>query len=212
MLYLDKIPASQQAQFSQKVTELAGLMKISPDLLMWIMNYETAGTMRPDIENKYGCVGLIQFCASARADLGISKATLKSLTHVQQMDWVKKYFIELANVQSKNLKGLADIYLLWLGPAYINPYGYTEPLPFTQTQKDANKQFKDEAGNITKKSITEYFLQKYPELKNLSGGTPGGSTGSNAAGSSWDNILGQSYLMYTFLGLGAAYVLFKKDE
>ena len=60
--------------------------------LMALMHLETGGSFDPKQPNGLGYYGLIQFGKAARTDLKISKERLVSMSAVEQLDWVKKYF------------------------------------------------------------------------------------------------------------------------
>jgi hypothetical protein len=92
LIYENKVPSSYRIPFINKVKEIAPRVGLDPNWLMAIMYFESAGTFSPKITNPYGYVGLIQFGTSATKTLGTTKDKLKSMTAVEQLDYVEKYF------------------------------------------------------------------------------------------------------------------------
>jgi hypothetical protein len=92
LIYENKVPDSFRTPFVNKVKEISPRVGLDPNWLMAIMHFESAGTFSPKITNPLGYVGLIQFGASARKTLGVTKEQLKAMTSVEQLDYVEKYF------------------------------------------------------------------------------------------------------------------------
>lgn len=63
--------------------------------------------------------GLIQFMSDTAKDLGTTTSKLAAMTHVEQMDYVKKYFEMQANNfdHPTNKSSLGDVYLSIFTPA-----------------------------------------------------------------------------------------------
>lgn len=85
--------------------------------LIALMHLETDRSFSPKADNGAGYVGLIQFGELARTDLNISKETLKSMSAVKQLDWVKKYF-ELYD-RYKKVHSFLEMYLTILYPSTV---------------------------------------------------------------------------------------------
>jgi hypothetical protein len=115
LIYENKVPASYRTAFVNKVKEIAPRVGLDPNWLMAIMEFETAGTFSPSITNPYGYVGLIQFGASARQTLGVTKERLKSMSAVEQLDYVEKYF----NMYKNKYKSYIDAYFAVFFPLAI---------------------------------------------------------------------------------------------
>lgn len=92
LIYENKVPDSYRKPFINKVKEITPRLGLDPNWLMAIMHFESAGTFSPLITNPLGYVGLIQFGASARKTLGVTKEQLKAMSAVEQLDYVEKYF------------------------------------------------------------------------------------------------------------------------
>ena len=115
LIYENKVPASIRTPFVEKVKEIAPRIGVDPNWLMAIMYFESAGTFNPSITNSLGYVGLIQFGASARKTLGVSKAKLQSMSAVEQLDYVEKYF----NLYKGKYKTYIDTYFAVFFPLAI---------------------------------------------------------------------------------------------
>ncbi|WP_201628010.1 LysM peptidoglycan-binding domain-containing protein [Psychrobacter maritimus] len=85
--------------------------------LMALMHLETGGSFDPKQPNGVGYYGLIQFGELARTDLKISKERLVSMSAVEQLDWVKKYF-ELYD-RYKKVHSFLEMYLTILYPSTV---------------------------------------------------------------------------------------------
>lgn len=103
--------------FHDKLIVIANKLGVNPSDLLRVMHLETAGSMRADKENQIGCVGLIQFCYPAWKMLGVSKAQLKAMTEVEQLDYVYQYY---KGVNLPPGSGVADMYMATFLPAALN--------------------------------------------------------------------------------------------
>ncbi|MBT5022184.1 hypothetical protein HON01_05145, partial [Candidatus Woesearchaeota archaeon] len=87
--------------------------------LLSVMDFETGGTFRSDIKNKYsGAVGLIQFVGKTARHLGTTKKDLAQMSQVEQLTYVKKYFNQFkkrADYSQPEDIGLAIFYPRALG-------------------------------------------------------------------------------------------------
>lgn len=88
--------------FANKVISISNELDIDASWLMFLMDWESAGTFRASIENSFGCIGLIQFCPS---HLGADYKTIggvqykmsiiKAMTPEAQLDLVEDYLKEV---------------------------------------------------------------------------------------------------------------------
>lgn len=103
--------------FKAKVIEIAGSLEVSPDYLMACMAFETGETFDPAIKNAAGsgATGLIQFMPSTARSLGTTTEELESMSALEQLDYVEKYFKPYRG----RLKTLEDVYMAILYPAAI---------------------------------------------------------------------------------------------
>lgn len=160
MLLLEKIPIALQTAFAQKVNAISAKLNVRPDWLMVIMDLESK--LNPSAVNRTtGATGLIQFLRSTAQDLGTSTTHLLQMNHVEQLNYVEKYLLQIA--RGKTLESFVDVYLLVFYPAGIKR-GYTEPIPMSNEAKKANAAYMDKNGNITKQSIEAVFKSRYPQL------------------------------------------------
>jgi hypothetical protein len=89
ILFEDKIPVNREA-FAKKVIEISNKLDINPDWLMVVMLSESG--LNSKIVNSIGATGLIQFMPTTMVGLGTNQLALTSMSNVQQLDYVYKYF------------------------------------------------------------------------------------------------------------------------
>lgn len=121
--YIELIPENREA-FASRLQEIARRLGVNPAWLMIIFYIETAakryGRIDHTITNPLGAVGLIQFMSATARNLGTTPVALKSMSNVQQLDYVHKYFAPFTG----KLKNLTDTYLAVLFPAAIGKPDY----------------------------------------------------------------------------------------
>ena len=120
LLFYDKIPwtEEQKKAFKQKMEKIAAELDINPNRLMALMASETWGTFNPAIANKSTwATGLIQIMPSTATKLGTTVSALRSMSAVQQLDYVKKYY-QLS--PGKKFRSLKDLYLYTFFPIAMN--------------------------------------------------------------------------------------------
>jgi len=169
MLFENKITQNKNA-FLAKVKAISSDLGINPNWLMGVMNFESAGTFRPDIQNPYSnATGLIQFMPSTAKGLGTSIESLKQMSNVEQLDYVKKYLLPFKT----KMKSFVDVYLSVFYPLAVGkPDNYivgshnnTESIIVKQNKPfDYNKN-----GQITKKEIENMLFERMPEMKSFAG-------------------------------------------
>lgn len=103
--------------FRERVKQMGESLGVDPNFLMACMAFESGQTFSASIENAAGsgAVGLIQFMPSTAQALGTTTSKLQSMSAVQQLDFVEKYFKPRAG----KLKTLEDVYMTILWPAAI---------------------------------------------------------------------------------------------
>ncbi|MBS1616229.1 MAG: hypothetical protein JST06_08955 [Bacteroidetes bacterium] len=122
LLYIEKIPASQQEAFAKKVASIASFLGIHPDWLMQVMHAESK--LKGDAANKQGkdkhlvAAGLLQFTEGS----GIIKAgkvpsikSILTLPLLAQLDLVKWYFTPYKG----KMQSYYDVYAVTFFPAMI---------------------------------------------------------------------------------------------
>lgn len=146
--------------FKLKVIEICNELELTPDYLMACMAFETGETFSSTIKNAAGsgAVGLIQFMPSTAKALGSSTEKLEKLSAVEQLDYVKSYFLP----QKGKLNSLEDVYMAILYPAAIGKP--TSHVLFEEGKKtyEQNKGFdSNKDGKITLEEISAKVRQKY---------------------------------------------------
>ena len=150
------VPAdwSKDLEFINKVKDVCKGLGCNYIDLLCCMQFESG--MNPAQPNLGGgsATGLIQFIESTAKTLGTTTAYLRTLTRVQQMDWVEKYFKNTRISKVPN-PALSDVYMCILGPAYCGQPDstpvYSKPSPnyYGNSGLDVNGD-----GTITKAEAT----------------------------------------------------------
>ncbi len=116
-----RINPSLSLEFYDKVIQIANRLNFSADDLMALMNSESG--LDHTKENSIGATGLIQFMPQTAVSLGTTTEELKSMSAVDQLDYVESYIANAkraAGYQSSDRIGPGTLYaLVWL-PAYAN--------------------------------------------------------------------------------------------
>lgn len=109
--------AKVSPEFRDKVRAISVSLGCDPNDLMSCMAWESGRTFSASERNLAGsgAVGLIQFMPATAAALGTSVVALTSMSTVQQLDWVEKYF----QPYKGKLSSLADLYMAILWPAGV---------------------------------------------------------------------------------------------
>jgi len=102
------------ADFKARVIEICQELQFAPDYLMACMAFETEETFKADILNRNGsgAVGLIQFMPTTAAAYGTSSNKLSKMTSVDQLDYVRRYFLDYKG----RLTSLEDVYMVIFWP------------------------------------------------------------------------------------------------
>lgn len=114
MLWYSNYVNKNRDTFLNKVVSISNQLGINPNWLMFVMYWESG--LNPAISNKYtGATGLIQFMPTTAISLGTSVSELGSMSNVEQLDYVYKYFRPYAG----RMKNLYDVYLVTFFPAAL---------------------------------------------------------------------------------------------
>lgn len=108
-----------EADFANKIVEVANNLGTNAYWLANLINFETAATFNPAIQNSLGYTGLIQFGDGAATDLGTTTSHLKTLSAIEQMDFVQKYFELPHKRKGSNYGTTADLYMAVFYPAAV---------------------------------------------------------------------------------------------
>lgn len=104
--------------FKAKVISIAKGLSVDPNWLMAVMAWETKKTLSPSARNRdkgSTATGLIQFVEKTAIGLGTTTARLATMSAVEQLGWVEKYF----KPYSGRLRNLGDTYMAVLWSAGI---------------------------------------------------------------------------------------------
>lgn len=101
-------------EFLAKVEEISSKLGIKSEWLMAVMAFES-GLNPKSVNNQSGATGLIQFMPSTAKALGTSTSALKSMSNVQQLDYVYKYLVTYKG----KMTNLAHVYLTVFYPAAV---------------------------------------------------------------------------------------------
>ena len=134
---------------------------------MACINIETAGTFSPSIVNSIGATGLIQFLPTTAQELGTTTAALKLMNNVQQLEYVKKYFVKKQSLLTKtNWNSFPEIYLTIFYPTARNKDdNYKFPSAVALQNPLFDKFPKD--GVLTKGEVKKYLYTAYPFMKEI---------------------------------------------
>jgi hypothetical protein len=110
--------AKVNCDFRRKVVQIASNLELPQEKfeganwLMAVMALETKETFRPNIQNTLGYTGLLQFGKVAAQELETTIEKLSSMTDIEQLDYVEKYFMR----KKRKLTTLTDVYLAVIYP------------------------------------------------------------------------------------------------
>ena len=107
------------ADFKAKVCQISADLGCDPSFLMAAMAFETGEKFSPSVVNSIGATGLIQFIPKTAESLGTTTAALKTMTAVNQLDFVQKYLQPFKN----KMHSLSDLYMAILFPIGVGKPG-----------------------------------------------------------------------------------------
>ena len=113
MIYEEYIKFNK-IEFINKVKAICQKLLIQPDWLMLVM-YAESGLNPKAVNPNGGATGLIQFMPATAIGLGTTTTELKSMTNIQQLDFVYKYFAPYAG----RIKNVHDLYLVTFFPVAL---------------------------------------------------------------------------------------------
>lgn len=162
MLY-DYLVQDNKAAFLAKVNDIAGRLGISADSLMFVM--KTESNIDPAAVNPYsGATGLIQFMPATASGLGTSTGALRSMSNVQQLDYVYRYFKPFTG----KLNTVTDLYMATFFPKALGqPDNFVMQTDTLTAAKIAgqNPIFDlDKNGQITAGEFRNAVVKRYPGI------------------------------------------------
>jgi hypothetical protein len=108
--------AKVSREFAQKAIRISRELGFPTNDFMSCMAFESGETFSPSIRNKQSsATGLIQFMRYTAPHLGTTVEDLARMTAVQQLDYVRKYFLP----HKGRLHDIEDLYMAILWPAAV---------------------------------------------------------------------------------------------
>jgi hypothetical protein len=156
MIFEELIKENKDA-FLKKVQEVADFLGIDPNWLMFVMWFETAHTLNSHIQNSIKATGLIQFMPATAIGLGTTVEALKSMSNVEQLDFVQKH---LSRFKGK-YHDFVDLYCAIFWPAAV---GKPDTYRITSDQVAAQNPIFDlnKDKDIEKSEIRQALLKQIP--------------------------------------------------
>ncbi|WP_048509607.1 CHAP domain-containing protein [Chryseobacterium sp. FH2] len=125
--------------------------------LMSVMHLETAATFDPSKDNGAGYSGLIQFSDASAKSVGSTRAELRKMTFIEQMDYVKKYFEK----KKDSLNTMTDLYLLVLKQNAVGQGGNPDYVLFDESVSVPDEPYN--VNNLSKEPwVTKYGYSSNP--------------------------------------------------
>lgn len=166
--FTEKFGIAKAEAFRTKLLSVSRELSIDPNYIMACIALETGKTFRTDIKNPgSSATGLIQFMKSTAIELGTTTAQLRKMDHVEQMDYVEKYFKMQANNVgvSTDQWTLEDVYYSIFSPKTIK----LGPNDIVYQKSDGDLYSKNlyhdrnSDGKITKNEIAENIRVNYKQ-------------------------------------------------
>jgi len=149
--------------FEDKVREVADAIDMQPEWLMAVMYSESSFDAARSNGKGSGAAGLIQWMPATAKDFGTSVYKLKKMDHIQQMDYVQKYF-ERVKKKYGSFNTLTEVYLAILYPRAIpQDYCYTLYADPTEAYKKNEILDEDSDGRVTVSDIDKRMKRLYPK-------------------------------------------------
>lgn len=151
---------------AMKVKDVAHNLRIDPNWLMLIMNFESGGTFSPSVLNPTGgATGLIQFMPATAKDLGTSTSELARMSFSEQMNWVEKYYKRTGVIS--RVTDATDLYLATFFPRAVGkPRNYvlqTDTLSAELIARQNPAFDPNKTGKITVGQIEDFMIAREPQ-------------------------------------------------
>lgn len=158
-------PWASDTAFISKVQQVATAINANYIDLLACMANETGATFDPGIVNGIGATGLIQFMPTTAIGLGTSTAVLKTLSRVDQLDWVLKFFQYMRLNAKAPTPKLQDLYLCIYWPAAVGKPDNYVVNPIGSKQATQNKSLQAADGSITCASVGAAAAKWLPTIQ-----------------------------------------------
>lgn len=156
MMAFEEYVKDNKEEFVAKVGDICDKLNIEPDLLMFVMWFESR--LNPQAVNHIsGATGLIQFMPSTARGLGTTTEVLKRMNNVQQLDYVLAYL----RPYKGRMKTWVDVYLAVFYPKAMGDPNYIITPDIVARQNkifDLNKDL-----DITVKEIETALKKQIPD-------------------------------------------------
>ena len=169
---LSNSPASDHQAILAKLNEIVAPLGVPYTYLVALIHFETGGSMHPSTKNpNTSATGLIQFMASTARSLGTSVESLAKMSVLNQLEYVKKYFLQFKPLEKTNT--ISKLYLLVLRGQVVTEANEQVMLTgFFGTYDNPKKTsggfslrqaraLYDEKGIMTLANIQKYFSDRY---------------------------------------------------
>lgn len=171
-------------EFASRAAEVARACGIPYAWLVAVMGFETAWKFRSDTKNPgSSATGLIQFMSATARKMGTTTEHLRSLSAVDQLEWVRRYFEPFGSFASRAPE---DVYLAVFAPALMGkPEGasvYVSPSAAYTANKHMDA---DGDGYITKAEILGKIRSAHAKVVRLGWDTPPKAEGEQGSPSHW---------------------------
>jgi len=148
--------------FEMKVRSVAQELDVPPEWLMAVMYSESKFNAAVKNHKGSGATGLIQWMPETAKDFGTTVKELKSLTHVEQLNYVYMYFKTVAERYGE-YNSLTDFYLAVLYPkAREEEFCYTLYANPSEAYKQNSGLDEDSDGRVTIQDIDRRMKRIYP--------------------------------------------------
>lgn len=161
-MIFENLIKDNKGAFLTKLYKVALYLEVKPEHLMFLMWFETAGTLSPSIQNRITrATGLIQFMPATAIYLGTTIDELVKMSNVDQMDYVQK---DLARFRGK-YRDFVDLYCGIFWPAAVgkpDTYRITSDIvakqnPLFDINKDTDIEKSEIRTALTKRIPAEYL-------------------------------------------------------
>ena len=160
LVFVNLVKTNQSA-FAAKVNAIARELSIEPNWLMAVM-YSESRLNHTAVNSLSNATGLIQFMPDTARGLGTSVSALRNMSNIQQLDYVRKYFLPFKG----RMHSVYDVYLITFFPVAL---GKPDDWVFQTKNLSASTVAKYNPGiaqgkkQITVRDFKNWFYKNMPE-------------------------------------------------